>query len=509
MNDTSYIIAKLFSNSVKLISQKENCDEYISEYTIYGVNPSISGQDILSNINTRDKIGIHFYIPEEEDSIDYLSTTDSNWSEFIDELTSEEVKEGKIKIHIEKTLQNNQLSIYNIDKFTEYIESLSLSQFLAVLNNSFSSFLIFEIQDDTYHEWNTSTIAFINNKSSYKIDGIGDINRENRIKEARILCYNETEKYKILPEDLFPVSYDKTNKLQTDFIKACMIYTSSMIVDYSSIKENIYTYKLNGFKTLNGQIDINCLPNIQVDTESCNTVFEIYQWLYLGGKDNDKINIARNIISLNINEKTLETNPATFSAILSNYRIYEKDNIRQYLNVRNKLSELLIDLQEKISGIVDSFIADFKKNILTLLSFFISVIVIRVVSKGDFIGGFTNEIIGLSFVFVFISICMLIYSRWELKRKIELYNKHYKQIKNRYEDILSEIELEDIFEDCDPQNDDSNCSFVNKQKRLYTWVWVLSIVVLVLFLIIVCFINNDISFTSLINKTICFIQNIF
>ena len=202
-------------------------------------------------------------------------------------------------------------------------------------------------------------------------------------------------------------------------------------------------------------------------------------------------------------------NSSTFESILSNYKIYEKENVKQYLQVRNKLSELLIDLQGKISSIVDSFISDFKKIFLTLVSFFISVVAIRVISKGDFIGGFTNEIIVLSFIFLLISVGLLLYSRWELTKKITLYNKHYRQIKDRYKDILSGIELEKIFEECDPQKDDTNASFILKQKKIYSWLWFLSILLLSLFLVVVFFINNDISIYCIINEVICYTQSIF
>ena len=227
-----------------------------------------------------------------------------------------------------------------------------------------------------------------------------------------------------------------------------------------------------------------------------------------GRNNSDKINIARNIISLNINKDSLRIDSTALNSILSNYKIYEKENVKQYLQVRNKLSELLIDLQEKISAIVDSFISDFKKNILTLVSFFISVVAIKVVSKGDFVGGFTNEIIGLSFVFLLVSIGLLLYSRWELTKKIDLYNKHYRQIKDRYKDVLSTIELEGIFEECDPQKDNTNTSFVLKQKKIYSWLWFLSILLLLLFLIAVLLIKN-ISICCIINKVICYTLNIF
>lgn len=509
MIDVDNRIIQVLSSSFELISKKETCNEFIADYQVDVFTLPSSEKDVTDKINLRDQIAIHCTEIEENESIDYLSSKTNSWNDFISELQTNNFQKGRIRVHIEKRLQDNRLSIYDIDCFTKYLIGLSFSQFMAVLDEYFTTSLLFEVQDKDYSEWSTNSIAFIAHNSTYRISGVGDINREYRINKARNLCYQEIGKYKFLPEDLFCSQHRQNDPLQSAFIKACIIYTFSFISDYTIIKDDICTYKLNGLRTLDWSICLKRLSSINVGVSCCKLIYEIYQWLYLGGNNNDKINIARNIISLNIDKECLSVDPSVFQSVLSNYKIYEKENVRQYLQVRNKVSELLIDLQEKISAIVDSFIGDFKKNILTLVSFFISVVAIRVVSKGDFVGGFTNEIIGLSVVFLLVSIGLLLYSRWELSKKIDLYNKHYHQIEDRYKDVLSAIELERVFEECDPQKDNTNTSFVLKQKKVYTWLWSLSILLLFLFLVAVLLINNDISIFPIIIKIRCYIQSMF
>lgn len=509
MNDIGNDIIEIFSSSSELISKKETCDDFIIEYQINTIDKVLPPINVWKNISSRDEIAIHFFETEDSDSIDYLSTNRNSWSEFIHELQLKNIQQSKIKIHIEKKSQEGLVSIYDIDSFTKYINSLSLSQFIAVINSFFSNSWGFEIQDENYRQWTTNTIAFLNKNSAMNFHNRGNIDRKNRISDARRLCYSEIEKYNLIPEDFYCSEIDITNPLQTTFFKACMIYMCSFIFDYSIFKNDIYEYKINGFKTLSEQIDIKTISSIKVGINSCKAIYDIYQWIYSGGNSIDKINIARNIISLNIDCMTLQLNPLVFESILSNYKIYEKQNVTQYLEMRNQLSELLINLQEKIMNIIGSFIGDFKKNILTVISFFISVIVIEVVSKGDFTHGFTNEIIGLSLCFLAISIGLLVYSRWELTQNLNLYNKHYNQIKERYKDVLSNIELENIFEECDPQRDDTNTHFVKKQKKYYSILWFLSIMILCKFLLIIYFINNNISIVDMGRKLVCYIRNIF
>lgn len=526
MNRICQNIIELFSSSYKLESKKEDSYVFIVEYSVSALDKPLPNECNLTELNSRDQIAIHLNDVNVSDSVDYIPSKNINWKDFVDDITSQGIQTCKIIIEIVKYVKNGILSIYDIESFNKYIKNLSLSQFLAVIDKHFNEKLIFEVQDINYLEWSTSTIAFIPKNGKFANSGIGNINRENRIADSRNFCCCEMTKYKLIPQDLYCSKIDETNLLQVVFQKACVIYTCSFIFDYSIISESSYEYRLNGFKTLVNSINISKISDIQIDIGSLNTIFRIYEWLYLGGNNIDKINIARNIVSLNIERDNLSICNSTMDSILSNYKIYEKENVKQYLSVRNKLSELLIDLQEKIGSIMDSFIGDFKKNIITLVSFFISVIVIRVVSKGDFINGFTNEIIGLSFIFLIISIGLLLYSRWELTNKIKLYSKHYDQLKERYKDILSDNELKKIFDDCDPQKDGTNSSFVEKQRKLYSWLWAVSIFLLSIFLIVVYFVNKKITipqiinigiddiqvhsiFCKTINTIICYIKNIY
>ena len=222
MNDVGDNIIQVFSSSFELISKQETCDEFIAEYQVGALNLSSSENDVIDKINLRDQIAIHFFEIEEIDSIDYLSSNTNSWSDFISELQMKNFQQGKIQIHIEKRIQNNQLSIYNIDYFTKYLNTLSLSQFMAVLDERFTTSLFFEVQDKCYSEWSTNSIAFIAQDSKYKISGIGNINRDNRINEARNLCYHEIGKYKFLPEDLFCSQYGENHPLQSAFIKVIL-----------------------------------------------------------------------------------------------------------------------------------------------------------------------------------------------------------------------------------------------------------------------------------------------
>lgn len=475
-------IVGVFSNQFNLHSSlQEDCDELVAEYEIFSLIQSEYDFPIL---NERDDFALSINSGEL-----YFNSKQDSWADFINDVKKRTAHIKTIKITINKNHSNDTISIYDIEAFTEYLESLPLSRFLSVISNRLkNNILLFEIQNDDFISWGTDTIAFVP-KNNINVQLESDIDRNACIERAKYLSYWEIGNCCLLPEDLFCEQND--TKLQNLFRKAFLIYTLCFVCDYSKLNKDRYEYKLNGYKTIIGNITADKLKSIEIDTSSCEILYKIYQWMYRGGNNQDKASIVRNILSLNIDDKNLSINKSVFDSILSNYKIYEKENVQQYIQVRNELSSLLIDLQEKVSGIVNSFIGDFKTVLITLISFFVSVIVIQVVSTGSFLSGFTNEIIYLSFAFIFISFGVLIYSRWELSKKISLYQKHYKQIKERYKDILSEVELETIFEECDPKKDETNNSFVEKQKKYYTILWVFSNLLLIFFLFILLVINNS------------------
>ena len=102
MNDVSNNIIKLFSSSFKLISQKETCDEFITEYQINTLSLSLLEIDVIDKINARDQIAIYFFETDNAESIDYLSINVNSWNDFVYELQAKNIQQGKIKIQIEK-----------------------------------------------------------------------------------------------------------------------------------------------------------------------------------------------------------------------------------------------------------------------------------------------------------------------------------------------------------------------------------------------------------------------
>lgn len=517
-NDISSEILSLFTNaSVNPQYKKEDFSEVKVSYAfdVERIPTQNEYAKITNKLNNRDTF--HLSISRDGEIVEnFTNRNNGSFDDYIDTLNYELIVGNSIElvITIEKNKIDNVLSIYYINEFVDYLNSISFLTFLNVIEKKLNNEkLILENQLESLNNtvFSTETILLTNKQLDSELEIIKNDVRKNKVYSATSLCHWDIEKKFLLPEDLYPKVNEHTNQnLITVFQKTSLLYTTMFIFDYLSIKENSLSYKLNGYKTFGEEIATKKIADINIDFNSVDLFYKIYQWIYTGGNTNDKISIVRNIISLNYDSQTLELSKTSFDAILSNYRIYDRQNVKQYIEVRNKLSEILIDLQGKIDKIVDSFIGDYKKNIFTLLSFFISVIAIRVISKGDFIGGFTNEIIILSYSFLLISIGIMLYSRWEFSKRISMFDKHYEQLKDRYKELLSKDELIKIFDDCNPKNKKS-ISFIHQQKKLHTILWIFSIAILTIAITIIYCINNSdfiLFFYKVIQTILCYIKNI-
>jgi hypothetical protein len=478
------------STSSKLIDEDFSEVKISITQVVHQIPSTEAYNSAISVINDWDNI--HVSIRQDGEILSNFTNRNSQeFNDFILSLDVELESEIELIFTIEKNKNNNDLSIYYLKYFIDYLDSLSFNGFIDIIEKQIEDGIIVFYNPEFEESLSlTQSIIFSNNTEYNTNESLSQSLREERKKMATSLCHWELDFNLLLPEDLYPLIEDKMEKRLVEiFKKASLLYSSMFFFDYLNLKNDSLTYKLNGYRTFNEKIDVSNIKQIDISHSSYALMYEIYQWSYKGGNTSDKVSIARNIISLNFNPKSLELIETVFNAIRSNYKIYERQNVQQYIEVRNKLSEILVDLQGKIDKIVSDFVNDYKKNILTLISFFISIIVIKVVSKGDFIGGFTNEILTLSYSFLIISVGLLLYSRWEFDKRVAMFNKHYNQLRNRYKDLLTENELSDIFNDCNPSEINSK-SFIEQQKRNYTLLWVFSILILGIALSIIGFVNN-------------------
>jgi hypothetical protein len=246
------------------------------------------------------------------------------------------------------------------------------------------------------------------------------------------------------------------------------------LFDITSLNENRLEYKINGYKSIKGVIDVKAIPSQGVEE-----YFSIYQWVYSGGNLNDKIGLARNIISLHFEkagEVALKGSP--FQSIQSSYKVYEKQNIKQYIEIRNKISDQLLDFNNRANKIIESFASGFQKSALALVTFYFSAIAIKVLGQGQFLNVFTLDATLLAIAFLAGSLVYYFVSRWEVIQQRERFVKSYTNLKDRYTDLLDALDIQRILNSDKEFNADLN--FIDSKLRAYSRMWWIFLLILFL-----------------------------
>ena len=358
LDSFSFNIISLFSansgdTTSYLINEDFNEVKVSTSFNIGKIDTTVDFKILTKGLNVRDTFHISF-LKEGEVIENFSSQNNDDLSSFIEEINNNVTEGDKIDLELTiiKNPVNSVISIYYLSHFTHYLNSLSFSVFLNVIEKYLNGEkLVFENQQQSDKtDFSTQTISF--GSSADGLKSISSKNRQNKVYGATNLCHWDCDNKNLLPEDIYPIVSDKSSiELTKIFSKCGLLYTMMFIFDYTSIKDDSFLYKLNGYKTFGEKIITLKVSDIGVDSTSFNLVYKIYQWIYSGGNTNDKLSIARNILSLNFDPKTLQISPTAFDSILSNYKIYERQNVKQYIEVRNKLSEILIDLQGNIDKI--------------------------------------------------------------------------------------------------------------------------------------------------------------
>ncbi|MBC8754823.1 hypothetical protein H2O64_09085 [Kordia sp. YSTF-M3] len=509
MYKISSFLGRIFSG-LKLNSEKEDHKNFEANFQAQSVNSeSLTNiENSLDFLINNDTI-IYSVIFGNSDPI-ILNSKKLDFQKFISDLEEEYIHQEEELIIIKVTIQKIEFSfyrsIYNLDLFVKNLKVLTTSEFLSVFTKAFSEndliiFNVFELKES----FNTSNIFFLSAENKFEKEPLKK--RNSDILKLKTVChYESNDNHSLSPNDF---NFENVDLVEPQLFELFQFYSNLLSIiylfDITSLKDSILTYKINGYKSFKGNLD---LTKIKVD--GLKYYFPIFEWVYNGGNLNDKIGLSRNIISLHFKDsKILELDDNTFQSIQSSYKVYEKDNIKQYVEIRNKISDQLLDFNNQAMKIVESFASGFQKSSLALISFYISTIVIRVLTKGDFINVFTLDAIILSTAFILGSIIYYCVSRWDMKTQRERFVKSYRNMKERYLDLLDENDIERILNGNIDYED--NLAYIDKKRKVYSRLWFSILIILFTASIILYLLynTNEITNTVLYQKTCKLLFTIF
>lgn len=483
MNQLATNIIGLFATTYQQESCKEDCDTYEITIDLGTLNcPSIDElSGFISQIPERDDVFLSFI----DYDIDYKRSRNADVSEFLQSVNSELQQKDNLKLRfiITKDSHSSCRSVYESDLFETYLKSKDFLTFLNIISSRIvRGELTFEYQEKDIPIVYSSSICFrrkgINSRFRAKEPEI----RLLRLQKSRELCHWNRERVNILAEDmLFEQEDDNWHFELVDLLnRYCLVFVWMHLVDFVQFKSDHVEMILNGLKSYSMDIPIEGILQKDYDVACIKSMIDIYQWCYSFGDIQDKIMIIRNILSINIVPDRLGIDVSSYHAILSNFKIFQKENVQQYLSMRNALSDLLIKLQGQINKLADDYLGEFKKNIVAFFSFIVPTIIVRAMSKGNMLEWFSTGIIFMIVVSVFLSYVYYRFSRREYHKRSDMIKRQFELVKERYDDVLSEGEEKMIFSMSSEDDIESYSSFLKEREDCISVIWTGSLAIIFL-----------------------------
>lgn len=418
--------------------------------------------DIINSVSQRDKIKIVLQ-DETEQVYDFSLGNEEDYKGFINDTLEDEIINVKVKI--DKEVVNNHFSIYAFDEFVKDILSLSLEEVMIAFSNLLkqsSNYLVFDVYSPVAM-FATKTLFFVPNGNGMVNT---EFNRKRRMEECREVSYfYNFDIFEVLPDD-FKITIDyENNPLREVFQKIMVLLSISFIATSSTISNSQLKGIINGQRTMEYCCNISELPDNKI-------LYSIYNWIYTDGNPIDKAIIVRNVISLHCKYVSItEIDEKVMASIQSNYNLYLKENVKAYLELKNKVAEFISDTVSKTGEYATGLLDKFKSNIIAIFGFLFTVILANIVSNQPLDNLFTKEITIIvecvllgSFVYLIICYCQ---SRYEIKKVWD----SYEQLKLNYKDILTDEDLSEIFGN-DEMLEKMKRS-IRKSEKIYLSLWII------------------------------------
>ena len=430
--------------------------------TVHDLPEAISFQPLCSIVPPRDT----FTLTLKNDSGEFLVISSKqamkeNFSEFIDGMDSDDILE--VKIQIDKSIESNKFSIYDFDSFARDLLSKPLIEVLEWFSNLLSNreYLMFEVYDYDI-SFSTGTMAFVSNKNALFTPKISRSQRLNTCK-ATSYFYNMNT-FEVIPDDFKIEGVEHSeNCLKPFFGKLATILSLVYVGSSSSIIDDALNIQINGQRTATYTLKLN-------DIQENSKWLSIYSWIYTDGNSTDKSIIAHNVISLHCKyAPLLDIDEKVFDSIKSNYRLYLRNNVEQYLDLKRDISKFIQNVVAQVGDYAVSILNKFKANLIAIFAFLFTVVLTRIGTTQKWTDIFTRHTIYLIEIVIIGSLGYLIICIIEAVYKLNKTKHAYSELKNNYKEILSETEIKEAFGNDNLLKDAE--SSVKKGMIVWSIVW--------------------------------------
>ncbi len=482
--ETQWNISKIEENfkEIHLEFELSDCD--------YNTETLADEPDMV--IPQRDTIS--FVLMEEGERIaSYYPTAGQNWNDFVSSAKANSTEEKcQLLVDVKKCVEENRCTVYYQEELLNYVERLTVEETLGQFDTLITgrAHVVFEVQDPQFAAFKAQRFAFVQKDAA--VDMPTELPDLDVVEKSKKICTNNLQAEHLLP-DFFEVEggADIEKPWQRVMSNCGQLLVLCYLADFARLGDGCIEYKINGYKTVHKTIDAGKITTENIVSKSLPIYCKIYKWLYQGGNIYDKITIIRNIVTLNVEDDCICLKETTFDSILSNYNIFEKKNVEQYIGLRNNVAVQLRAYQKEILDAVESYENGMRTMFFGYMTFVFTTVIIRVMAKNvEEAVLIPDTIIILLMLYCAASLLYQCFTRKILDGRIKLLDKQYNDTRNFYAELLSEKELNELFTD-QRNKDGTYRAFLEEREVHFDILWmVLNILTVIALICILFFINH-------------------
>ena len=422
------------------ITERLNTAEASFTVTFQTLPSTESIQSLCAFVPARDTLTLTL----KNDSGDIVRVTNHQIEEFdFSTLISNLAPDDNIDVNvqIDKSVSDGRFSIYDFASFTADLLQRPLLDILNWFSEQLraQTYLKFEVFDYDI-SLSTRTIAFESCEDATFKPKVDRIQRLSACKDTAYFYNMNT--FEVIPDDFIIEGVMRAGDcLKPLFGKLATILSLAYVATSASISDKIINVQISGQRTISYELP---MYDIQEDEKWQN----IYTWIFTDGNPTDKALIAHNVISLHCKfEALLNLDGTVFEAIKTNYNLYLRNNVNQYLDMKRDIAKFIQNVLAQVGDYAVVILGKFKTNLIAIFGFLFTVVLTKIGGTQKWDEIFTKHTIYLFELFVGGSLVYLVLCFFEARFKLKKTKQSYIELKKNYEDVLSDAEIKEAFKD--------------------------------------------------------------
>lgn len=466
-------------------SVKEILYGVLFEYNI--VRDQLPGVDglmgLLERVPGQDEMMITFISGED---MTYVANGEAAWIEAYEQFVYDLFEDYVIvKVEIKKKISNGVLNVYNLHAFQQFLMECSIADHLTNFTELFSTsreHLVFKLLD-TNGSLRTKSIAFSDNDIKWSGTERSRIDLIKNCDDASVFLDRTT--IKVIPQDFEiqdPVEGYEFQQIVTIFNKLRNILAYVYLANTSSIHKDKAVLHFDP-SSIGFEYKLNSLS-------SNNVVAQIFDWIFKDDSCVDKASIARKIINVycRSEEEILSLDERIFNSIKSDYQIYQKNHVEQYIDMKNKISDHIVESAKQIQELTHELSDAIRNNFVAIIVFIMTVFLTESIDFSKLLEkSISPRITTVCGVFTTASLLYLIVTIITSNEKWTWLEQSYNDLKENYKRTLDAADIEEAFNH-DLQFNHAIDQFKSFKKKVLR-LWSIAICVMAVFTVVL-FLNG-------------------